>query len=104
MEQLESFELHNELNKEVVARQRSQSAKTILSTNFNTIEQELTEDEKIRDQEQATIFKHILEHVPQFSILKSHRDLDYRRLNGNSNACFRVAIRDGLYAEQEEVR
>lgn len=52
----------------------------------------LTEEE-----EKPQIFKHVTQHLPEWAqYLKGPDDIDIKRLNGNSNACFKVNIKDGL--------
>lgn len=45
------------------------------------------------------IFAHIKEYVPSWDELESHNDIEVKRLNGNSNAVFKVWIKEGLYPE-----
>jgi len=55
--------------------------------------------------EQQQIFEHVYKHVPGWSrCLKSFEDLEYKRLNGNSNACFKVSIKEDLHPEVSETR
>lgn len=57
------------------------------------------------DQLKQEMFDNIMEHVPQWrAILQSVQDLKFKRLNGNSNACFKVSIREGLYPEESQTR
>ena len=51
------------------------------------------------------MYDNIMEHVPQWrAILQSVDDIKFKRLNGNSNACFKVSIREGLYPEESKTR
>lgn len=88
------FDLHDNFDKGMVARpERSKSSDSTKKT-VKIFDENSSEEE----QEQELMFKHIMEHVPSMkAILKSHKDLKFKRLNGNSNACFKVSIKDGLY-------
>ena len=51
------------------------------------------------------MFAQIVKHVPEWRfVLQSPDDLDFKRLNGNSNACYKVSIKDGLYPEMIKTR
>jgi hypothetical protein len=43
------------------------------------------------------MYRHITEHVTAWSkVLQSPSDLQFKRLNGNSNACFKVSLKDHI--------
>lgn len=48
-------------------------------------------------EEQIKIYKHILELLPEWQkLVSSPMDLTYTRLKGNSNACFRVSLKETI--------
>lgn len=49
------------------------------------------------------IYANILEHVPEWKVL-SMDDIEVRRLNGNSNAVFKVSIKNDKHTEIQENR
>ena len=103
-EQMEKFDLHpSEMDKEgMVARpKRSKS----VESKSDLLIGDISEEERLQKKEQNIMFNHIIQRVPSMAkILKSVDDLTFKRLNGNSNACFKVSIKDGLYPEETEVR
>lgn len=50
------------------------------------------------------IFTNIIENVSEWQSLKCFDDIEVKRLNGNSNAVFRVKIKDGLHPQITENR
>lgn len=49
------------------------------------------------NEEEFKMYRHITEHVGVWSkVLQSPDDLVFKRLNGNSNACFKVALKDHI--------
>ena len=50
--------------------------------------------------EKHIMFDHIMTHFPIWgSRLQSVNELEFKRLRGNSNACYKVSILDGLYVD-----
>lgn len=53
-------------------------------------------------EEQFKIYKHILELVPDWQkLITCPADLSYSRLKGNSNACFRVSLKESILLPDE---
>ena len=52
------------------------------------------------NEEHGKIFTHLIEHIPEWKqLIKTPDDLNLKRLNGNSNACFKVELKDHINSD-----